>query len=223
MTILRISLCLLILTACGRLPAEDDLLTVIMQAQQGTERVQGTLRQFTTHLDRPDEDGTAFIVTFYLELPDKYHLRYQPEADEEEKEWFLSDGTTQVHAEQMFADEAPEVQRKPVKKDSWGLQRIADFVRMDRASLEEDFDASARPAAEADTAVHSAASNVVELKPKGQIADEIQSITVYLTSDHRTGAVAILDRHDNHILITVVKADYDSPIDPGIFTWGQGE
>lgn len=218
---------LIVVTLAGTGAAEetapDDLLDAIIDAQSDVERVQGTLRQTTTHADDPAETGTVYDVRYYFQLPDRYHLRYQPVDAPEEKEWFLSDGEWRVHAEQLFADEQPMVERERVDPDGWGLQRVADFMRMDRAALAEDFRLAARAATDDDRAILPAAAAVVELTPKGSIAEEIDRIVVLLDERYRTGAVVIHDSHDNRILLTVQEADYDTPIDPGIFTWNRDD
>ncbi len=123
---MRVILCtlpLICLLACRQGPAQEPLLDEIVAAQQAVERVQGEYRQTTTSADEPEGEPNVYQVTFYLELPDRYHLCYaepdDPETDEDEseaKEWWLGDGKTETHAEQIDPALEPIVSQKPVDK-----------------------------------------------------------------------------------------------------------
>lgn len=210
---------LLALFACRGPAAEGDLLTAIVETQQQVQRVQGEYRQATTSADAPDAEPNVYQVRFFLEMPDRYHLEYVDADDPTAKEWWLSDGEVQTHAEQIDPDIDPIVSTKPVDEDSWGFQRVADFFRLDREALGKDFAMTARPVDAIDGVDEATAA--VELVPKGgRMAEELQRISVIVGADHRTRRIVILDQQDNVITIDVVAADYGSAIDPAVFSWG---
>lgn len=218
---IRLLLVLLLATPVALPAADGELLDTIVAAQQGVERVQGRYRHSTRPAEEPEREPNVYVVAFYLELPDRYHLCYSEVDDPDAKEWWLSDGQIEVHAEQIDPQMEPIVSRKPADGEGWGFQRVSEFLLLDRAALERDFELSARPPGEG---APEGAAAVVELVPRGgRLAEEVQTITLTLDDGYRTRRVEVLDQKDNLITIEVLEADYATAIDPAVFTWAAGD
>lgn len=217
------TLCLLLVLLpiqAGEGAGDEELLERILLAQQGIERAQGLLHQQTVRADEPDRPGTLYHVRFWLEVPDRYHLRFQAADDDERVEWFLSDGVEEVRAERLFADDVPEVERAPVDREAWGLGRVADFLRLDRTVLERDFRPVARRLAEGDARAVPTAYAVLDLEVVDPgLREHLRSVRVELDERLRTAAIVVHDRNDNRITLTVIEIDDRAEIDPALFQW----
>ncbi|MHC5067692.1 MAG: LolA family protein [Planctomycetota bacterium] len=187
--------------------AAEDLLDRVMAAQQEVRVVQGELTMTTSRVDEPDAVPTAYPVAFFVELPDRYHLRFDQPGDDS-VEWRISDGVHAWYVSQLFAGDQPELEsERAVADDGWGFQRVVDFLRLERSALVADF-----------TVAIDEAARQVTLEPRDpELRAEVLAIVVELDAALHTSAVTLSDHQGNVTRFVVDRADYDSELPAGLF------
>lgn len=220
---LRASAITLLLTSIAAVSAvEPALLDAIFDSQDQIDRVQGRCQRSVVHLDEPEGAPQISMISFYVAQPGSFHLSVTEPEDEDRRELWLSDGTRGVHVTQIDPAIEPEVSEFAIRQDGWGFHHVTKLVLFDRGFLERNFELTARPVAGVDGLADVTA--VLELVPMAAPAtDDVQRISVMLDGDHRTRRIVLLDRSDNLSTVDILASDYDAPIDPAVFRWGEAE
>ncbi|MFW5845086.1 MAG: LolA family protein [Planctomycetota bacterium] len=188
----------------------DDLLGRILAAQADHQTAVGKLEKITRQAEFPDMEPQRFLIDAWIQRPDSYHLRFvQPLDDEGTYEAYVSDGETAWKVV-VFDPEVPAViDAEPVQEND-PMGRIAEFLPLRRAALEEDFDLSASPL--------EAGGSQVELQPKtADMAKNLKHILITFDEAHEVHEVRIHYTDGNLDILRVHELAHPDHIDPERF------
>jgi outer membrane lipoprotein-sorting protein len=210
----QVPLLLLLLTCVAAAGADAQVaLERVATAQQAHTTVQGALTRKVSRLDDPAAPPRISKVGFLVQFPDRYNLLFTDPKDPDYREGYRSDGSRRWVVVQSFPGVPPDVKTAAVGEGDELPVRLIRALRLDLAGLRRDFRVEPRLAG----GVLSVA--LTPLAP--ELAAELSVLVVDFGADDRPRRVVMDDPQGNRNELTVDEVQFDQPIDPAAFRWGQ--
>jgi outer membrane lipoprotein-sorting protein len=213
------ALCLMLLFSAAALHAENEtpahdpaLFAELVAAHRQHTTAQGTMQWLTRRGDDPTAPAQQQNVQFYVQFPDRYHLIITKPNDNDYKFRYLSDGQTRWEAQQLFADEKPDVKASPVTDGETIEQQLLTCLRFDGEKLTTDFVV---------TTYKNNATIVVVLQPKNkQLAEQITTLTLSFSPAFTLQRMVSDDPQGNRYEFIITELLLDKPLDEQLFRFG---
>jgi outer membrane lipoprotein-sorting protein len=199
-----------VLYAENEQPVHDaELFANLVAAHRQHTTAQGNFTWTTRRSDDLTAPAQQQNVQFYVQFPAQYHLIITKPNDAEYKIRYISDGITRWEAQQLFADDKPDIKATPVAEGEALEQQLLACLRFDGEKLAADFMLTAHK--QGDNPV------VVMLPRHKNMAEQLTTLTLYFSPELTVQRIVSDDPQGNRYALTVQELRFDQPLDEQLF------